>query len=375
MATILITDERTLNRRYLATVLTHEGHHVLEAESAAAGLALVRSARPDLILIDVLMPHPGGYQFVRQLRRITDTPLPRVVFLAAPYMVGEARLLALACGVCHVVADVDDINALLDVVANALEEMPPGQTEALADNGDDNALYPMVSRLYGRVAELETFNARLERNAAAGAAQLAVARSALDREISKRLWTEQDMTQENQRLRAQAVRDPLTGLYNRRYLEESLAREESRAKRSGQPLSMMMIDIDHFKRCNDTFGHAAGDEVLRAISRCMESLARTEDILCRYGGEEFVLVMTNTAMSMLQQRADALRAGVPKLNIEYDRKPIGPITLSIGLAIFPDCGDSIHAVLQAADAALYQAKTTGRDRVVIGGPGIDGRRP
>ena len=128
-----------------------------------------------------------------------------------------------------------------------------------------------------------------------------------------------------------------------------------------------MIDIDHFKRCNDTFGHAAGDAVLRAVSRCMESLSRTEDILCRYGGEEFVLVMTNMAPANLRQRAEALRAGVPKLRIEHEQRPIGPITLSIGLAIFPDNGDNAYAVLQAADAALYRAKTSGRDRIAIGG--------
>lgn len=196
-------------------------------------------------------------------------------------------------------------------------------------------------------------------------AYLEVARSALDREVSKRLGAERDMTEENQLLRTQSVRDPLTGLYNRRYFEASIAREESRARRTGQPLGMMMIDIDHFKRCNDTFGHAAGDAVLGAVSRYMESHARGEDILCRYGGEEFVLMMTNTRQDPLRQRAETLRTGVPQLQIEHEQRPVGPITLSIGLAVFPDNGANLQTVLLAADAALYDAKRAGRDRIVV----------
>ncbi|MDP1524986.1 MAG: GGDEF domain-containing protein [Rhodocyclaceae bacterium] len=204
---------------------------------------------------------------------------------------------------------------------------------------------------------------------AACSAHLDVARSALDREVSKRLGAERDMSEENQRLRTQSVRDPvrdpLTGLHNRRYLEASIPREESRSRRSGEPLGMMMIDIDHFKRCNDTFGHAAGDAVLGAVSRYMKSHARSEDILCRYGREAFVLFMTNTRQDKLCQRAETLRSGVPQLHIEHEQRPVGPITLSIGLAVFPENGDTLPAVLRAADTALYDAKRGGHDRVVI----------
>ncbi len=199
-------------------------------------------------------------------------------------------------------------------------------------------------------------------------AHLDVARSALDREVNKRLGAERDMGEENQRLRAQTLRDPLTGLYNRRYLEASIVREESRSRRSGQPLGMMMIDIDHFKRCRDTFGQAAGDAVLGAVSRYMESHARREDMLCRYGGEAFVLFMTNTRQDKLRQRAETLRSGVPQLQIEHETRPLGPITLSIGLAVFPENGDNLPSVLRAADAALAVAKRGGHDRVVVALP-------
>lgn len=200
---------------------------------------------------------------------------------------------------------------------------------------------------------------------AACSAYLEVARCALDREVSKRLSAERDMAKENQQLRTQSVRDPLTGLYNRHYLEASIAREESRSRRSGEPLGMMMIDIDHFKHCNDTFGHAAGDAVLGAVSHYMKSHARSEDILCRYGKGAFVLFMTNTRQDKLRQRAETLRSGVPQLQIEHEKRPVGPITLSIGLAVFPENGDDLQTVLRAADVALYDAKRAGCNRVVV----------
>src|SRR5439155_3673931 len=203
-------------------------------------------------------------------------------------------------------------------------------------------------------------------HAAGRTEQLEVARSALEQEVTKRLWAERELTQANLRLHDRAVRDALTGLYNRGYLEESLDREESRARRSNQSLGVMMIDIDHFKRCNDTFGHAAGDEVLRSVSRYIQSLARAEDIFCRYGGEEFLLLMTNTSPETMWERAEGLRQGVQKLRIEHDGRRIGPITLSAGVALFPQHGAHGGEVLQVADAALYRAKEAGRNRVVIG---------
>jgi diguanylate cyclase (GGDEF)-like protein len=368
MATILIVDDFAPSRRHLAAALERMGHRTEEAASAEEALTAIRAARPDLLLIDILRPHPGGYQLVRDLRRQAELALPRLVFLAAPHMTSEARLLAQASGFDGPVVDGTDSGALQTAIDDALSRPPPTATAHTEAAGDDR-LYPLVSHLFVRVAELETTNARLQRNSVMRAAQLDTARAALDREIAKRLLTEEDLARENRRLRTSTVRDPLTGLYNRRYLEESLAREESHARRSGRPLSMMMIDVDDFERCHDSFGPAAGDEVLRAVSRCMESLARTEDILCRYGREKFALVMTDTAPATLRQRADALRASVPKLHIEHDKHAIGPVTLSIALAIFPANGKSAYTVLQTADAALVQAESAGRDQIIVAGAG------
>lgn len=197
-------------------------------------------------------------------------------------------------------------------------------------------------------------------------ARLEVARIALDLEIKKRILAEQELMQANRLLQEQAMRDVVTGLHNRRYLEESLAREESRARRTGQPMAVMMIDVDHFKAFNDTLGHAAGDNVLRAVGRCMASLTRGEDIATRYGGDEFALVMAQATQQAVWQRAEALRQSVRKLEIGGDGQQLGPVTLSVGIAMFPDHGENGQAVLQAADAALFRSKQAGRNRVVMG---------
>jgi diguanylate cyclase (GGDEF)-like protein len=223
----------------------------------------------------------------------------------------------------------------------------------------------MSNRLYQRIEELEVINAHAEGRAGDVAARLETARAALEQEVKKRIWAERELTATNLRLHDQAVRDPLTGLYNRRYLEESLDREISRARRSGLPLALMMIDIDYFKSCNDRFGHAAGDEALRAVGRHIQALARGEDIVCRFGGEEFVLVMTHASSRALQERAEMLRAGASKLRIVHDGRDIGPLTLSVGVAILSNHAGSGQSVLEAADAALYSAKQAGRDRIVV----------
>jgi diguanylate cyclase (GGDEF)-like protein len=214
---------------------------------------------------------------------------------------------------------------------------------------------------------LDRLNAQLDRRIVERDARLEIVRAALDQEIKKRLWAEQELTQSNHRLKDEVMHDGLTGLHNRRYLEESLGREESRARRSGRSLSIMMIDIDNFKRFNDTLGHAAGDAVLRAMGEYLLMAARGEDIVCRYGGEEFVLVMSQAPRSTVLGRAESLRLGVQQLGIQYEGRLVGPITVSVGVGIFPEHGDTVEAVVRAADAAMYQAKQLGRNRVVLGG--------
>lgn len=165
-------------------------------------------------------------------------------------------------------------------------------------------------------------------------------------------------------LRDQAIRDPLTGLFNRRYMEVTLERELRRAERRGSPLGIVMLDIDNFKRFNDVFGHAAGDCLLSALGSHILTHTRGEDVACRYGGEEFTLILPDCPLEATRRRAEELRASIQCLTIQHRQQALGPITISSGIAAYPEHGASGDILLQAADAALYQAKADGRNRVV-----------
>lgn len=170
-----------------------------------------------------------------------------------------------------------------------------------------------------------------------------------------------ESTQLRETLREQSIRDPLTNLFNRRYMQEMLNREVSRADRQMHPLGIIMLDIDHFKRFNDTFGHVAGDNLLSHFGKQLQSQVRSEDIACRYGGEEFILIMPNTKLEIVKERAEQICSAVKNLVLENTHD----ITLSLGVAMYPQHGKTIEEVIQAADAALYQAKQNGRNQVVI----------
>ena len=166
-------------------------------------------------------------------------------------------------------------------------------------------------------------------------------------------------------LRDQSIRDALTGLYNRRYLEETLDREIRRAERTGQPLGIVMFDIDLFKQFNDAFGHGAGDHLLRDIGALLRTLSRREDIACRYGGDEFVIALLGTTLEDARQRAEEIRNAARHLDIRYQDGAVGSVTLSLGVAAFPVHGATTETLIRAADAALYRAKQHGRARVEV----------
>jgi diguanylate cyclase (GGDEF)-like protein len=166
-------------------------------------------------------------------------------------------------------------------------------------------------------------------------------------------------------LRDQSIRDALTGLFNRRYLLEACRREFSRAARMSQNVSILSIDVDHFKKYNDNHGHDAGDTVLRAVGECLEKSFRNEDIACRFGGEEFIVVLSGAIPEDAAGKADELRSKVESLVVRYLDRALPRITISVGIATFPDCGDNPQAVIKAADEALYRAKANGRNRVEL----------
>jgi diguanylate cyclase (GGDEF)-like protein len=168
-----------------------------------------------------------------------------------------------------------------------------------------------------------------------------------------------------ERLRNQSIRDSLTGLLNRRFMEEALEREIVRATRTATRLSVVAIDLDHFKRFNDTFGHEGGDLVLREVGAVLSRVADGDNLACRLGGEELLLILPDTELDAAAELAEKLRRKIEKLAVVHRGQQLGTITASFGVAEHPRHGESPSDILRAADRALYQAKAEGRDRVVV----------
>jgi diguanylate cyclase (GGDEF)-like protein/PAS domain S-box-containing protein len=166
-------------------------------------------------------------------------------------------------------------------------------------------------------------------------------------------------------LRVQSIRDALTGLFNRRYLEESLLRELARAKRKTTALGVVMLDVDHLKLVNDSFGHEAGDTLLHSIGEWLHANTRAEDISCRYGGDEFVLILPDATLESTRLRAEQICEGIRHLRIFHHEQSLGAATVSVGIAAYPEHGQTRDALLAAADSALYKAKSGGRNSVVV----------
>ena len=166
------------------------------------------------------------------------------------------------------------------------------------------------------------------------------------------------------KLNEQVTRDPLTGLFNRRYLEATIGRELARASRGGYPVGIVMIDIDHFKQVNDTQGHKVGDLILQTLGNFLIGRTRAGDIACRYGGDEFLLILPQASKAMTAERAEQWRTDFEALKTVYDEK-ILQTTISLGVAVYPRNGITTEAVIHEADQAMYRAKTSGRNRVVL----------
>jgi diguanylate cyclase (GGDEF)-like protein len=193
---------------------------------------------------------------------------------------------------------------------------------------------------------------RLQRRAVAVAERLSLALSNLKlREV----------------LRNQSIRDPLTGLFNRRYLEESLVREVNRATRKKRSIAVVMLDLDLYKNFNDTFGHQAGDLLLQEIAGVLKRRVRAGDLACRFGGEEFALIISEVDAPGASRCVDVIRQEIKHLPLQYRGQALRSVTISAGIAIFPDHGGNPEDLIRAADAALYQAKRAGRDRLVVSG--------
>ncbi len=168
-------------------------------------------------------------------------------------------------------------------------------------------------------------------------------------------------------LRAQSVCDPLTGWDNRRHMQETLERDIRRASRTKHPLSLLIFDVDNFKKFNDTFGHEAGDVTLQNLCQIVKALIRNEDVACRYGGDEFVLILPDSSAELAEQRAEEIRLAVSRADIQYQGYLLNPMALSFGIATFPIHARTARELLRSADTALFRAKTEGRNRVRVHG--------
>ncbi len=187
------------------------------------------------------------------------------------------------------------------------------------------------------------------------------------RDITERKQAQEALLKSEALLRELSVRDHLTGLFNRRYMEETLERELLRAARRQIPVGIIMLDVDDFKQFNDTYGHLAGDSILRELGDLLRRHIRAEDIPCRYGGDEFILVLPDTLLEVTRERAELICASAKHFKPRFDERTLEEITFSLGVATFPEHGSTGAAILRAADQALYCAKHAGRGRVVVAG--------
>ncbi len=187
------------------------------------------------------------------------------------------------------------------------------------------------------------------------------------RDITERKQAQDALLKSQTLLREQSVRDHLTGLFNRRYMEETLERELLRATRKQLLLDIIMLDVDNLKQFNDTWGHAAGDEILRELGSLLLRQVRGEDIACRYGGDEFIIILPDASREVIRERVDLICEYARLFYLQFEGQSLAAVTLSLGVAVYPEDGATSTGILRAVDAALYRAKHDGRSRVVVAG--------
>ncbi|MBC7876558.1 MAG: diguanylate cyclase [Anaerolineales bacterium] len=294
-----------------------------------------------------------------------------LILIIAGLMIGQRALLTfgLMSAMAVVVIGLAETSGIISTRFGPLTERPTITTTAFFLLGTTFGLNYMVLRL-NRAIRIAQQNeaAQVEANR-----ELLELRAALEVRVEERTseldLANQQLTLQFERinalqakLREEAIRDPLTGLFNRRHLDEMLVIELSRSKRAGTPLTILMLDIDHFKNINDTYGHQVGDTVLQTVARTLSTNVRAGDIVCRYGGEEFTLVFPGMKAIDGHARAEVLRTLVALQTINDKGRTIR-VTISIGGSVYPQDGTSNEELMSLADHALYQAKQNGRNQV------------
>lgn len=366
MPTILIADDEACCRKQLTLLLANRGFDLVEADDGNEAFRLARSILPDLVISDISMPGADGYQLARWITADPALAGVRIILWSGVYLDDEARALARDSNASIFLTKPADAKTILAAVDEVLGR--PRPLDTASRDGDehlvmDRHLALLNRKLLEKITEQNQSHAALERRVAGQVSDLQKANANLVREVERRRHMEDVLSTTNEILNEHATRDTLTGLHNRRFFDDALGYALIRAQRCGQPVSVIMADIDYFKRCNDTFGHGAGDLLLRAVAHYLSGATRDNDTVCRYGGEEFVLLLPDAPLPIAVQRAEMLRTGVESLDVAYEATRIGPVSISLGVASFPVHGDRESVLLEAADRALYDAKRRGRNRV------------
>jgi len=340
---VCVDDEEGVLRVLRAQLGARFGHEcqIATARSGDEAVALFDELSREgeqiaLVIADQIMPGMKGVE----LLEIVDRRLPATTKIL---LTGQAGLDAVIDAINrahlnHYIAKPWDETALLLSVENLLRT------------------YRLVTENQPLIGPLSAKNqARLEMN------------RELEAKIHERTH---ELAEANARLAQLAVTDGLTGLYNHRHFHERLTLEVERSQRSGLPLSLLMLDVDHFKQFNDTYGHPAGDEVLRQLARVLGDARRANDVVARYGGEEFAVILVDTAKFTAAKVAERVRERVVANDFSDAAPRAGRLSVSIGVATFPDDGTDAEALVRAADTALYTAKRAGRNRVVLSSEGL-----
>jgi len=321
---ILVVDDEPEITASVAALLEGE-YRVLTARSAEEGLALLRDNSVAVILTDQRMPGGAGSELLARSLDIAPEA-SRILFT----------------GYSDITAVIDAVNEG-QVFRYITKPWQPDELRAVLNDGLDRHRLVVENRRL--ITELTAANATLERRV---------------EERTQRLRDQnQALREAHDRIEQLSRKDALTELTNRRWLDEVLHGEAERARRYDVPFCVVMIDLDHFKEVNDTFGHVVGDQVLIAVARSLEASARMSDVVARYGGEEFLALLPNSAMEQAWVLAERMRAGVRGVPLSFRPEPV---TASFGVAQWrPD--DTVAGLVDRADDALYRAKRGGRDRV------------
>ena len=313
---VLVVDDDAAARLIIRASLENAGLYVEEAANGREGVAAFERLRPDLTLMDVLMPEMDGFTACATIRALPGGKLPPILMMTG-------------------LDDVESIRRAYQAGATDFTTKPIQGTLL----GYRATYLIRASRAFVDLQKAETEN------------------RALLQALSRK---NEELKHFNEALWDQATRDGLTGLYNYRYLQEALTREISRSSRHGKPLSVIILDVDSFKKYNDVHGHLIGDAVLRGIAEILLRSVRKSDIVARYGGEEFVVLLPEVGREHGMQIAEGLRKVIAEHPFHgRETQPLGTITASFGVVLYPEDGADPSSLIQRADQMMYQAKKAG----------------